>query len=391
MPELILDAAGGGGGFEDAFVQRTTDPVILPSPVGTPADFAAQYATPLDTTEIVAMCEELRAWNAIPEQETMLQAYLWRELNSLAFTSGTNAISFADGDCPEEYTHNGSNTTTTLKNIGAKKSLTESDIKHSMGSIGAGYGVSRLVGGFDGSYGLPGGQPTEYGSFQQQAVASLKEKEMRLQATLVLNAWDRLLINGNAGSRPLEFSGIETLVITGSGAHGNYSTLTGAYSASTFDRYLAEACAKPTAIFGHPQAAQEMMSGYFALGFNGSQVIQYSGSGQRLTPGFNFGGEVNTSVGTLAVVADTNFTRTNTGGSTFQSSLFPLRMTHNGVPLVYRLNQFPLSFKDLLPGCTAISFQIWAKTALIIKHMCAHGRFTSIFNGNAITTCTAIG
>ena len=36
-------------------VFRATDPVILPQPYASPADFAAQYPTPLDPTEIIAM------------------------------------------------------------------------------------------------------------------------------------------------------------------------------------------------------------------------------------------------------------------------------------------------------------------------------------------------
>ena len=44
---------------EEAFVGRATDPNILPQPYVTPGDFAAQFPQPLDTTEILAMCEEI--------------------------------------------------------------------------------------------------------------------------------------------------------------------------------------------------------------------------------------------------------------------------------------------------------------------------------------------
>jgi len=64
---------------------------------------------------------------------------------------------------------------------------------------------------------------------------------------------------------------------------------------------------------------------------------------------------------------------------------------HNGEPLVYKATQIPLAFKDLAPGCTAISFQIWAKTALIIKAKCAQARYTKSFTGRIVTTCPVIG
>lgn len=390
LDEKVLNL-GTDANTEDSFVLRATDPNILPQPYASPADFAAQYPTPLDTTEIIAMCEEVTAWQAIPENPDgpyALKQETWRELNSLAFTSGSSYISFADGECPEEYTHDGTNTTITLKNIGAKKSLSESDILHSTAVAAAGWnGINRLVGGMAASEGLPGGSPLP--TFQQEAVAGVKEKEARLAMTLVMNGWDRLLVEGNSGANSLEFDGIETLVTAGNGSHVNTDP-SGTFSAQSFDRFLAESCAKPTHIFGHPQAIQEMMSGYFQLGFQGSQLVNFEG-GNRITPGFNFESAVNTGVGRLTVVSDNNFNRSASSGTTFQSALFALRMTHNGVPLVYRRTQIPLQMKDLVPGCTAVSFQVWAKTALVIKHKCAHGRYTNSFTGQIVSTCPVIG
>ena len=384
---------GNDASVDKSFVARATDPIISPQPYASPADFAAQYPQPLDTTEIIAMCEEVTLWNAIPDEDTALKAETWRELNALAFTSGSSYISFADGACPEEYTHDGTNTTVTLKNIGAKKSLSESDIKHSAAIASAGWnGINRLVGGAASGQGMPGGSQTP--SFLQETVANVKEKEARLAMTLVLNGWDRLLAVGNSSGNSLEFDGIETRVTSGNGAHVNTGAggqaASGSYSAATFDRFLSESCAKPTTIFGHPTAIQEALSSYFQLGFAGSQQV-FFGDGNRITPGFNFAGFVNTGVGRLAVVADNNFTRSASSGTTFSSNLFALRMTHNGVPLVYKQNQFRLMMKDLVPGCTAVSFIVWAKTALIIKHLCAQGRFTALFTGNIVSTCTSIG
>jgi hypothetical protein len=387
--ERVLDLGEGGG--NGAFVGRATDPNILPQPYATPGDFAAQYPTPLDTTEIIAMCEEVTLFQALPEENTALKQHTWRELNELAFVSGSSYISFADGECPEEYSHDGDNTTVTLKNIGAKKSLSLSDIMHSQAVAAANWnGINRLVGGVPSGEGMPGG--TDMATFQMEQVADVKEKEIRLSMTLVLNGWDRLLVEGDANANSLEFTGVEQWDdnLEGCDFHANDNSASGTFSAAGFDRFLSEGCAKPTALWGHPQAIQELMSAYFQLGFQGSQVVNFE-SGDRITPGFNFGGFVNTGVGRLAVVADNNFNRANAGGGAFQATIYGMRMTHNGVPLVYKLTQIPLALRDLVPGCTAISFEVWAKTALIIKHCCAHGAYTSQFTGRIVTTCPVIG
>lgn len=382
--EAVLDTANPSG--KEAFVARATDPLV--SNVATPADFSAQFPTPLDPLEILNFCEEVTLLQAIPEQRTGLQQVIWREMTSLAFTSGSAYVAFADGECPEEYSHDGSNTTLNLKNIGAKKSLTVSDIMHSAAVRVGGAGIEALLGGYASGQGLPGAK--DVATFGRENIADLKEKEIRLGMTLVLNAEDRLLAVGNADSRPLEFSGIETRVTSGNGAHAR--TVSGTFSAQSFDRFLSEACAKPTHIFGHPQAIQEMMSAYFQLGYQGSQIVNFQ-SGDRIIPGFNFGGFVNTGIGRLQVVADSNFTKTANGGNTnFSSNIYALRMTHNGEPLVYRATQIPLSLIDLAPGCTAISFEIWKKTALLVKALCAQGVYVfQSWSGRAVTTCTQIG
>lgn len=400
LNEPVLNLGNDGAGqintqamVQQAMVMRATDPVMMIQPYVSPTDFAAQYPTPLNTTEIIAMCEELGAWQAIPEERTQLKAETWRELNELAFTSGSAYISFADGACPEQYTHDGDNTTVTLKNIGAMKSLTISDILHSqavagMSMGGFGVGINRLVGGHASSAGLPGGYPQ--GTFAAEGIASVKEKEVRLAETLVLNGWDRLLIQGNASGNSLEFDGIETRVTAANGAYTNTTSVSGTFSAQTYDRFLAASCAKPTHIFGHPQAIQEMMSGYFQLGFAGSQTVFFD-TGNRITPGMNYAGFVNTGIGRLTVVSDFNFDRDDAGGGNFMGFLYGLRMMHNGVPLVYKSTQIPFGLTDLVPGCTAISFLVWAKTALIIKHLCAHSRFSALFAGNIVSTCARIG
>ena len=376
MSDVILNVgedAATQPAFTEAMVQRAADP--LAHNVVLPADFAAQYPTPLDTTEILAMCEEINLYLNIPELMTGLKQETYREMTSLGFNSGSSYISFADYVCPEEYTHDGENVTVDLKNIGAKKSLGISDIMHSQAVAAAGWnGINTLVGASPAFSGLPG--TSDIGTFQRQHIADVKAKEMRFMATLVLNQWDRLLAVGNASNNALEFSGIETLVTAANGAHVQSTAdiaASGTFSATGFDRFLSESCAAPTKIFGHPQAIQEMMSAYFQLWGAGVQSVS-SQKGSRLTPGYNFSGEVITGIGTLGVVADANFTRT-TNGTGFVSNLYPLRMVHNGEPLVYRRTQIPLAVKDLAPGCTFIQFMEFAKTALIIKYRCSQSKF----------------
>jgi len=390
MSEQILDVKNGGTFDETAVVQRATaDPVM--GTVVTPNDFAGQYPTPLDTTELLPFCEDITVWRVIPEERTGLQAYMWREMAGLAFVSGSNdMIAFADGYCPETFDHTGTNSTVTLKNIGAYKSLTISDIMHSQAIAAADWnGINNLLGGFPSGEGLPGASTVA--TFQQQHIANLKEKEMRLAATLVMNGWDRLLVEGDATVNPLEFNGIQGYADNICSEHTNDNSASGTFSAISFDRFLSEACAKPTHIFGHSTAIQEMLSAYFQLGYQGSQVVNFT-SGDRIVPGFNFAGSVNTGIGRLTVIADDNFARTNIAGGAFQTDLYALRMVHNGEPLVYKITQVPLSFRDLTPGCTAIAFQIWAKTALIIKACCAMGKYETQMTGRvSVTSCTKIG
>jgi len=118
--------------------------------------------------------------------------------------------------------------------------------------------------------------------------------------------------------------------------------------------------------------------------------VQYT-DGNRIVPGINFAGFVNTGIGRLAVHADTRFPRTSNGTGGFSSIIYALRMVQNGEPLVYKLTQIPLSLRDLVPGCTAISFEVWVKTALIIKAMCAQSAYPAVFSGPVTTTCTIIG
>ena len=373
-----------------AFVARATDPVV--TNVATPGDFAAQFPTPLDPTEILTLCEEVTLLQAIPEKRTGLKQETWREMTSLAFTSGSAYIAFTDGACPEEYTHDGSNQTVDLKNLGAKKSLTISDIMHSAAVVAGGSGIEALLGGYAAGQGLPGAK--DIATFGREAIADVKEKELRLGMTLVLNGEDRLLAVGDATTRPLEFDGIESWVTAANGAHTNSVSgqdASGTFSAQNFDRWLSEGCAKPTHLAGHPAAVQEVMSAYFQLGFAGSQIVNVA-SGDRIIPGFNFGGFVNTGIGRLQVIADSNFTRTASGTNSFRSSVYALRMSHNGEPLVYRSTQIPLSMIDLAPGCTAISFEVWKKTALLVKALCAQGLYQfGSYTGRIVSQCTAIG
>lgn len=389
MPaEKVLSMDPQAAPEDRVFVPRATDPVLPDAAL--PADFAAQFPNPLDPTEIITKCEELGVYKAIPEERTGLKVHTWRELNYLDFTlTGTVYLAFADYACPENYTHDGDNSYVNLKNMGVRKALGVSDIMHSAASIRAGYGINQLVGGFPAGEGEPGGDGA---SFSREMIANLTEKEIRLGMTLVLNGLDEMLVNGDTNVSALEFNGIVDQVTSGNGAHASTAGASGTFSASSFNQFLSESCAKPDTLFGHPAAMQEVLSAYFQLGFAGSQVVNFN-SGNGITPGYNFDGFVNTGVGRLRVVSDARFPRTAlpSDPTKFQSNIYALRMTHNGEPLVFRITQIPLALQYLSPGCTSIAFEIWTKTALVIKAMCAQNVYTGLFTGQITTTCALIG
>lgn len=386
----MQDLGNGGQGAvletQQLFVSRASDAVRDPQ-YTTPSDFAAQWATPLNPVEIIALAEEATLYKYLPVLRTNLKEETWRELNSLAFTSGSSYISFQDGYCPEEFQHGGSNTTVTLKNQGAKKTLGISDIMHSMGVAALPMGgINEMTKTYE-MEGLPGIQGLDATTVGR--IRDMKAQEIALAAILVVNGQDRLLVQGNSNSNSLEYDGFERILRTGTACH-QPAGQTGTFSGIGWDRFLSESTVRPTTIFAHPTALQEVQAAYFQLGFQGSQSL-FTQNGNRITPGYNFSSNVNTAMGTLALVADLNFSRTDRGNGTFSTSLFALRMSHNGVPLVYRRVQIPLSYKDLALGCTAIAFQLWEKSALVVKHLCAHSVANYTFTGRILTTTTLVG
>ncbi len=375
--------------IEKSFVSRATDPVISPN-YTQPADFAAQYPTPLDTTEVLSLCEEVTLYTRLPVERTSLSSYTWREMTSLDFlyTGSATWLAFQDGYCPEEYRHDGENKTVNLKNLGAKKTLSVRDIMHSSAVASQKWGaINQMVAGAPFGEGVPGG--VDYATFQREHVRDIKEKEVRLGMTLVMNGIDDMLVNGDTNSNALAFDGIENWATNMSVTFHTNASPSGTFAANDFDRFLSEGCAKPTALLGHPQAIQELMMGYMSLGYQGAEVVNFNDN-TRIIPGYNFGGFVNTGVGRLEVIADSNFRRNASGASTVQMDIWAMRMTHNGEPMVYQIVQIPLSLNDLAPGCTAISFEIWTAMALVIKGACMHGKFTASFTGRIVSTCTVI-
>lgn len=375
-------------------IQKTADPVFSHTQPLTPIAYHLQYPLPLDPTEIMPLCEEISAVRNIPVKDIETKNYQWMEATNLYMDAGQYGF-FPDGECPEEYEETGTYHTTYLKNYGVKKSLTVMDIKESAAIAYAG-GINRLVGMFAAGEREPGGY--NQGTFLQEVVADVKQKEVRKGMSLALNMLDWTLIRGSSATDPLEFNGLETEIAACADEHTNVSCPTGTFSADDFDRFISEGCAKPTHVWGHPLALQMVAAQYFQLGWQGSQQIAFvppSASGfERVTPGYGFANAINTQVGRLPLVGDANFNRTAVAGDCgglFRSIIYPLRMMHNGEPLIYRPRQFPLSYQDLTPGCTAVSFQIWGREALTVKACCAQGAYTAQFNGNIATTCTRIG
>jgi len=375
------EAAGSGdpakiiGVVRSALLQlRDTDPVMWPSPPPTPHDFTTEFGTIVDQTEIIPMCEELGLYNAFPEDVNGANTDTWREMTMLEFASGCDSCAFTPGACPEDFVHDTETQHTHKRHIGVKKSLTESDIRHSAAAIAAGVGINALVGGFN-DQGLPG--ENDAASLLRGSVADLKEKELRLAMVLVLNCWDDLLVNGSNLTNPLEFDGIRNLITAANGARSCSTTMTGTFSASRFDDFLSEGCALPQAIIGHPTALAQIALAYMAIG---SQTVMFDRN-EGIVPGLNFASQIMAGIGPVALIGDTRFPRQTNAGGTFTTDVYPVRLTHNGEPLIYKATQIPLAAKDLTPGCTAIAFEVWAVTALVIKAMCAQAVCRLTFSG----------
>lgn len=363
-----------------SLVEKTvTDPVVLLQPYTQPADFTAQYPQPLDPTEILTLCEEITIWQALPEVVTPTNADSWREMDTLAFTGAgvTNEGFFLKGGCPDTYTHDGDNRSVTRKYLGAQQTLSYEDIKHSLAVASIqGLGISSI-------------------STQQRraSVADVKEKEMLLQEILVLNKWDKALVKGNSAVNTLAFDGIETQVTQANGARINADP-TGTFDIEDFDNFLNAGCARATHIVGHPKALEAIKKGYLSLGATGGtqpiMQILMTKDGNQIVPGFILADMIDTSIGRLTLVPDFRFTVNQVQPDRFHATVYPLRVYHNGEPIVYKSSQTPLSFKDLVPGCTAISFMIYAVTCLVIKHMCAQSAYTANWPGVVGTGCDVI-
>ncbi|OGS01203.1 MAG: hypothetical protein A2V88_08970 [Elusimicrobia bacterium RBG_16_66_12] len=362
---------------------RDTDPNMWPTPVPTPGDFANEFGTPVDPTEIIALCEELGLYTAFPEIVNGSRVESWRELTQLEFASGCDSCAFTPGECPEDSVHHTDTESVTKRHFGVKKSLTESDIRHSIAAIAGGVGVSALIGAFN-DKGLPG--ELDAASLIRGGVADLKEKELRLAMILVLNCWDDLLVNGDNGANPLEFDGITNSITVTNGARACPNWMTGTFSAANFDRFLSAGCANPQAILGHPTALAEIALGYYAIG---SQTVFFDRN-EGIVPGLNFASQIMAGLGPIALIGDSRFPRVAGGDGSFTTIVYPVRLTHNGEPLIYKATQIPLSAKDLTPGCTAVAFEVWAVSALVVKAMCAQALCQMDFSGMIDDGCTYV-
>lgn len=368
-------------GIVKGLVEKTvTDPVVLLQPYAQPSDFTAQYPQPLDPTEILQLCEEIRVYEALPEVVTDTNGDQWREMTALEMSGdgATNNGFFLKGGCPDTHTRSGTNQTITRMYLGDQATLTYEDIKHSMAVAGMqGLGISAI-------------------STQNRrvAIADAKAKEMLTMEINTVNNWDKALVKGNATTNPLEFDGIETWVTSANGARINADP-TGQFDVEEFDQFLAAGCARPTHVFGHPMALRAIKYAYMSLGATGGTApimqVVLNKDGSQMIPGYNLADQIDTSVGRITLVPDFRFTATQVQPDRFHTSVYALRLYHNGEPIVYKSSQTPLSFKDLAPGCTAISFEIYAVTALVIKHMCAQALYQGNFAGVVGTGCDIVG
>lgn len=354
----------------DLSEKSTTDPNVLLQPYEQPGDFTLEFPQPLDPTEIFTLCEEVSVYRALPEVRTPLNAHSWIEMTALDFATATEYDGFfSKGACPDRITASGESKTVTHKYIGAQQTLTDEDIRHSAAvSAMQGVGVNRLL--------------------QMDVITSLRNakiKEARKLEIITVENWDLALVKGNSTVNTLAFDGIETQVTSANGARVN-SNSTGTFDVEHFDYWLTAGCKKPTHLFGHPVALSNLKKAYLSMGATAGtapvqQIVLSRGIDGGVVPGMVLADELFTSVGRLMLIPDMRFTATQVGADTFSSTIYALVMQHLGEPIVFKSVQTPLSFKDLAPGCTAVSFEIYAVTALVIKHMCAQAAYTARFEG----------
>jgi hypothetical protein len=374
------------GAVDGAIVEKANDPILRYPAALTPADFSFEFGTPIDTTELLTLCEETSMYEALPEVVNGSNTESWRESASMFLASGTASFSFAAGDCPSFV---GSETGTLMavakKHVGIMSTLTESDIQHSIASIAAGYGVRELLGPINAANSMDIGR---------EAIRSLMDKEIKKQSILMLNGLDSLLVKGNAASITTEFTGIENYVTGANGARVNPSSsaYSGTFNAQRFDEWLSAGVAKPTHLYSHPTTLQALKTGYWGLGASSgpAQILNFTGPAREVVPGLTFADTIMTSIGELVCVPNTRFSRTNHGDGSFSAKIYALRMAHNGEPLIYRATQIPLSYKELPPGCSAVQFMTWAVTALVIKWMKAQAVYTAKFQGLVDDGCTYV-
>jgi hypothetical protein len=391
VDKTVLAELRQKAGFDEnnnPLIQKTeTDPVVILQPYTEPADFDAQYPQPLDPTEILTECEEISVWRALPEKVEPFNADQWREMTDIDFATATGLTNdgfFAKGGCPDRITATGENKTITKMYLGAQQTLSYEDIQHSAAVAAIqGLGISRIM------------HHTVGGPDIVDVVRDAKAKEIKKQEIIVLNNWDLALVKGNDSINALAFDGIETQVTEANGARVNANP-TGTFDIEDFDNFLNAGCARPTHIFGHPKALEAIKKGYLSLGATAGtapiqQVVLTRAADGGVVPGMVLADEVFASIGRILLVPDFRFTTNQVQPDRFSSTVYPLRVRHGGEPIIYKATQTPLVFKDLQPGCTAISFMVYVVTALVIKHMCAQSAFTANFAGVVGTGCTIVG
>jgi len=381
----IIEKLREGNGL---VAKTVDDPVVLLQPYTQPGDFTGEYPQPLDPTEILQQCEEISVWRALPEKITPFNADQWREMTEIDFATSTGLAAdgfFLKGGCPDQITASGENLSKTRMYIGAQQTLSYEDIMHSAAVAAIrGLGISRIM------------THTVGGPDVIDVIRDSKAKEIKKMEILTINNWDLGLVKGDSSVNTLAFDGIETQVTAAAGARANGDS-TGSFDVEEFDNFLVLGCARPTHIFGHPKALEGIKKGYMALGAVGGafpvqQIVLSRSADGGVIPGMVLADEIYTSVGKITLVPDFRFTATQVADHAFVSSVYALRVYHGGEAIVYKSTQTPLSFKDLAPGCTAISFMTYAVTCLVIKHMCAQAVWTSQFAGRVSDTgCTVVG
>lgn len=345
---------------EGGVVKRATDPIGTGV---TPTGFSGDYPVRLDPQAVFQLANNANLLRVIPEVTIGTKEYTWREITSVDFAAGKSAP-FPDGDMPETFDDNGETKVVNLKTYGVMRRLKLTDILHSAASAGVQQRLKIW---------------NDDGEMNPEIIADLKAAQIKNATALLANALDKHLVIGDSGADPLQFDGLKKQVTAANGAQEHIDAVGTTFDVNHFDKFLSQDTADGEHIIvAHPQVIEQIKRAYWST--IGTHTI-FVANNDPVAPGVTLDNRIMTSIGEVLLVPDRNFGLTDNGDGTYAADIYVLNMRVAGEPLVYRVSQIPMSYKDLAEGATSIGIMVWTNTALVVKGMPVQKHYKSNFAG----------